>query len=102
MISIVLVFSLSALAAFFAGSLLNGELLPTSNRGPTAVEETTQAPRTENKPEPKTVEKTIPAETQEPKPPATTPEPRPPETTPEPTPPETATATATATATSSP
>ena len=51
MISLVLVFLLSALAAFFAGSLLNKEPPPTSDRGPTAVEETTQAPRTENKPE---------------------------------------------------
>jgi hypothetical protein len=58
MMSIVLVFLLSALAAFFVGSLVNKEPPPTSDRGPTAVEETTQAPRTEKKPEPKTVEKT--------------------------------------------
>src|SRR5215207_1641192 len=98
MISIVLVFLLSALTAYFAGSLLNREPPPTSNRGPTTVEETTQAPRTENKPEPKTVQKTIPATTPEPTSPETTPEPTPPETTPEPRP----TATTTATATASP
>lgn len=69
MISIVLLFLLSALAAFFAGSLMNGEPPPTSDRGPTTVEETTHAPGTENKPEPKTVEKTTPAANPEPKPP---------------------------------
>jgi hypothetical protein len=58
MISIVLVFLLSALTAYFAGSLLNREPALTSDRGPTAVEKTTQSPRTENNPEPKTVQKT--------------------------------------------
>jgi cytoskeletal protein RodZ len=57
MMSIVLVFLLSALAAYFAGSLVNKEPPPTSDRGPTAVDETTQPPRTENKPEPKTEQK---------------------------------------------
>jgi cytoskeletal protein RodZ len=57
MMSIVLVFLLSALAAFFVGSLVNKEPPPTSDRGPTAAEETTQAPRPENKPEPKTEQK---------------------------------------------
>jgi hypothetical protein len=37
---------------------MNREPPPTSDRGPTAVEETTQAPRPENKPEPKTEQKT--------------------------------------------
>jgi hypothetical protein len=70
MISIVLVFLLSALAAYFAGSLLNKEPPPTSDRGPTTVEETTQPPRTEDKPEPKSVEKT----TEQPRPEQTTPQ----------------------------
>jgi hypothetical protein len=56
--SIVFVFLLSALTAYFAGALLNNEPPPTSDRGPTAVEETNQAPSTENKPEPKTEQKT--------------------------------------------
>jgi len=57
MISIVLVFSLSALTAYFAGSLVNKEPPPTSDRGSTNVEETTQPSSTENKPEPKTEQK---------------------------------------------
>jgi len=56
--SLVLVFLLSALTAYFAGSLVNKEPTPVSDRGPTAVEETTQPPSTENKPEPKTEQKT--------------------------------------------
>src|SRR5215207_3866688 len=86
MMSIVLVFLLSALAAYFAGSLLNRERPFTSDRGSTTVERTTQATRAENNPEPKTV----PAEAPEPpSPPDTTPEPSPPDTTPEPSPPDT-------------
>jgi hypothetical protein len=70
MMSIVLVFLLSALVAYFAGSLVNREPPPTSDRGPTTVEETTQVPRAENKPEPKTLEKT----TEQPPPEQTTPQ----------------------------
>jgi cytoskeletal protein RodZ len=58
MMSLVSVFLLSALTAYFAGSLLNKEPPPTSDRGPTAVEETTQATSTKNKPEPNTGQKT--------------------------------------------